>query len=67
MRCQAWVQPLRVVFCWVASWLPGLALLTDNAALRWPVGLTHFVGPAHTDPDPVLYWFLLTHIPNHLT
>lgn len=39
MPCQAWVQPHTVVFCWVASWPLGLALLTANAALCWPVAL----------------------------
>lgn len=56
MGCQAWVQPLRVMFSWVAYWLPELVLLTDSAA-------GHRLVAFHTDPNLGQCWFVLVHIP----
>lgn len=49
---QAWVQPLRVVLCWVAYWLPKLAPWAGNAAVRWLVALH----TSQSQPTLTLTW-----------
>lgn len=53
MGCQAWVQPLKFMFCWVAYLFPKLAL-------HWLVPfLTHFMNPALSAPNLGLTWLVL--------